>query len=162
MKYPTSYEETFIRFFQKRKDAKEIADLHKVPIEKTAKGYRVAYKGNISNCCKTGRPFYVIDNSGVLHHEIITIVKSMPYDGTSQIVGYDGIFVNRSSINTCLDIFVSTIWDNHPDTKEVIKNLANKEYAKYLHHMNECKPSVQVIKQLTQTDWDKAREANVI
>jgi len=158
--YPDFIDWEFSPIFRTLKEAKETATKHNVKPVKVQNGYLVKYKRKISNSATTGRPYYVVDNNGDLHKKIITLIKSHPFEGSYKIEGFDGIFICRS--NWDVDIYVSTIWDNHPEIREKIKELSIKGRAEYINHMEACKPSKHFIKSLTQTDWDKAKELNYI
>ena len=95
-----------------------------------------------------------------LHRQILTLIKSFPFDGTYKIAGFDGIYVNRT--NWHCDIYVNCSFDGSKQVEKTIKELSVKGYAEYIAHIEACKPSKHLFTDAAKTDWQKAKELNYI
>ncbi len=158
--YPDFIDWDFAPIFRTLKEAKTIAEQHKVKPVKVPNGYLVKYTGKISNVTQTGRPYYVIDNNGDLHKGVITLVNSYPYDGTYKIKEFEGIYICRSNLD--LDIYINCSFDGSKFAIDTIKELSAKGRAEYITHMEQCKPSLHLVQNMVKSDWDKARENKYI
>jgi len=156
MNYPNYLKWDFAPVLRTLKEAKELAAKYNTKPTKVANGYLVKYTGTISNICTTGRQMFVIDNEGNLHKQILTLIKSFPFDGTYKISGFDGIYVNRSNWN--LDIYVNCSFDGANYVEDKIKELSIKGHNEYVSHMEACKPSKHLFTDAVKTDWQKAKE----
>ena len=161
--YPLSHAWDYAPIFRTMKEAKQCAIEHGAKPVKVALGYQVKYKGTISNVCITGRAMSVInikDGEIVLANEILTLIKSYPWDGTYKISCFDGIYVNRSNMSA--DIYVNTCCDGLPSVLDLIKELKQKGHQSYINHMAACRPSLHLFDNIVKSDWQKAKEQNYI
>ena len=155
--YPLSYTDTFKQQFEKVKEAKDFChDVNGVMINSKL----VQWEGERSNVQTTGRAMYVIDNEGNVHKQILKLVRSIPFEGSYKLIGFTGIYLNRSNWN--LDIYVSVTFDNTPFANQIISDLTTEGKKDYYTKMNQCRGSIAYINSLTSTDWDKAKQNGVI
>ena len=116
----------------------------------------------IKNSIITGRKMHVIDENKNIYFQILNIIQSYPFDGTSKLEGFEGIFVNKSSLKSSLDLYCNINVINDSEVKEKINNLHLKEYNRFISIEENTKASKTLIENLTKSDWDKAKEDNYI
>lgn len=100
-------------------------------IKKWDRGYVGYIDFEIDNIKLTGRKMYVIDEDGKTHFERLEIINSHPFDGTSKLIGFEGIFICKSTMD--IDLYVSLIVYDMPLIKKFIENLTKKEIEKNLY-----------------------------
>ena len=161
--FPTTENRIFHQYFDKKKDAIDFLSKQKGTIEKHFKRYIFKYEGVLNLVTTTGRPMYVITYvNGKLQvdFKILTMVQSKEQPSRYKINGYDCIF--KSMTNWNCDVYVDYDFQNDAEVKKTILELTKKGQREYIAHVAQTRASRAFIDSLTQSEWDKAKEAGVI
>lgn len=161
--FPSNFPKRFTKYFSRKKEATEFAKEEKSKVEKKGGEYTVDYNGTCSNVMTTGRPMYVlVFVNGVLtfDKDFLTITNSLQEAGRVKIAGYEQVFKNMSNFDA--DVYVDYDFQNDKEVLAKIKELRLAGRKEYLKHELLTRPSMTLIKSLTQDNWGKAKELGYI